>query len=793
MYWMGDIFAASLSFAIINPTEAYLTCKLIERSCPRPLSFTYGRCLMPFSMAAGFFGPALPSVAGAAVIYFCYGADFLTVLRTWFIADALGLLVVTPALLLLFEKRAVEVTRRSPVEVATLFSLLITTSIAVFSQNTLPILFIIPAIIVRIAFRLGPASTAMAVLLVSVISVTLTVGGNGPAMLVGDQTLAHRIALVQVFILVAFFTALPAASAFAEQTRLQKWLDDEVRSGRELAKKVLDNKANLRAAINNMAPGLCMYGADSRIIVCNEAFATNYGLPADSIIPGMTLAEVIDLRLSNGVFAGDSPEQYRAERMAPVTEEAHRIHQLNTGLTIAIRQRPLPGGGWVTTQEDITESRRIETRLAFLAHHDGLTGLANRVLLNDRIEMTLARVRRGEQAAVMFLDLDHFKTVNDSFGHATGDELLKIVADRLKSSLRETDTLARLGGDEFAILLADSEQPKGANIVAKRIIDMINAPFEIDGKQIRIGTSIGIATAPFDADTTQGLLKCADLALYKAKAEGRATYRFFEADMDTRMAARRELEHDLRDVVAEKGFTLHYQPLLNLATNKVVCMEALIRWQHPKRGMISPADFIPVAEETGLIVQIGKWVLEQACKDAARWGNGVKVSVNLSRHQLSCPSIVLHVANALAKSGLEPECLQLEITETAVMHNPAKSVELITSLRGLGIDIAMDDFGTGYSSLGCLRMFPFSKIKIDRSFINDLTTCHSSRMILRTIVSLARTLGMSTTAEGIETAEQLDIVRAEGCEEMQGYYYSRPKPIEDLRELLQSEAAAKVA
>ncbi len=786
MYLMGDVLAACIAFAITNATEAFLTCWLIQRFCPEALNFTYGRSLLRFCLIAGFFGPILPSVAGAAVIHTAYGMDFLTVFRTWYSADALGLLIMIPALFLLADKDEWAQQKRSQAETAGLFLALSVTSTLVFSQCSYPLLFVIPAIIVRIAFRLGPSYTAAAVLATGSIAITYTIAGLGPATLGAGVELPVRIEIVQVFILVAFFTALPAANAFAEQKRLQNGLDIQIRSRDELANELRESKQQLDIAVNNMSLGLCMYDGEGRVVLRNNAFAQVYGLSPDQVTPGMTLKQVVELRIANGIFAGDSPQQYLAERLTPVTSDVCKIHHLNTGRSIAITQRPLPGGGWVTTQEDITESRIVEKRLAFLAHHDALTGLANRALLHDRIELALTRVRRGEEVAVLFLDLDHFKSVNDTFGHATGDELLRIVAGRLRSGLRETDTIARLGGDEFAILLVGAKQPEGAGVVAQRIVDIMNAPINIDGKQIRVGVSIGIATAPYDAETTSGLLKCADLALYRAKADGRGTHRFFEAEMDSRMHARLKLEQDLREAVAEGGFMLHYQPLVNLETNEVSGFEALIRWNHDERGMISPADFIPLAEETGLIIPIGQWVLKQACRDAAAWAKPLKVAVNLSRAQLMSPGIVENVAAILAETGLSPGRLQLEITETAVMHDAAKAAQLLNELRSMGVEIAMDDFGTGHSSLSCLRGFPFNKIKIDRSFVNDLTSSLEARSILRTIVALAKVLGMSTTAEGIETAEQLDIVRAEGCGEMQGYFFSRPKPITEFSHFTRS-------
>ena len=426
-----------------------------------------------------------------------------------------------------------------------------------------------------------------------------------------------------------------------------------------------------------------------------------------------------------------------------------------------------------------------------MAEHDGLTELPNRIFLTERIELALTRVRRGESIAVLFIDLDHFKNVNDTFGHATGDILLKMVADNLRRGIRETDTVARLGGDEFAVLLTGSEQPEGAAIVARRIMELLSAPITINGRQIRIGASIGIAIAPDNAQTSGDLLKCADLALYKAKAVGRGGFRFFEPEMDTRMQARQRLEQDLREAMAAKAFEVHYQPIVDLKTDEITCLEALIRWRHPERGMISPVDFIPLAEETGLIVPIGNWVLEQACKDAMNWPPHTKVAVNFSRAQFNCSELMPNVAAILTATGLPAHRLQIEVTESTVMDHTEKAFDLLGQLRAIGVSIVMDDFGTGQSSLGCLRSFPFDKLKIDRAFVNDLTTSRQARSILKAIIKLANILGMTTTAEGIETAEQLDIARRQGCTEMQGYFFSRPKPASEILAYFQPECARR--
>ncbi len=413
---------------------------------------------------------------------------------------------------------------------------------------------------------------------------------------------------------------------------------------------------------------------------------------------------------------------------------------------------------------------------------DALTELPNRVLLRERLEHELKRVKRGEMLAVLCLDLDRFKSVNDTLGHPIGDELLKVVSDRLRACTREPDTIARLGGDEFAIIMTAIQQPTDAAALARRIRESIVKPFHLDGHQIIVDISIGISVAPIDATTPDQLLKNADMALYGAKGDGRGTYRFFEAEMDARMKARRDLEMDLRNALVNKEFELHYQPLVNLETNEITSFEALLRWHHPKRGLISPADFIPIAEETGLIIPLGEWVLRTACNETAKWPKDIKVAVNLSPAQLKSRNLIEVVTSALEESGLPAKRLQLEITESVLMHNTFATLATLHKLRELGVQIAMDDFGTGYSSLSYLRSFPFDKIKIDRSFIQDISSQAEPLAIVHAVAGLAKCLNMVSTAEGVETQQQMETLQNVGCTEMQGYFFSKAKPAAEIIE-----------
>jgi diguanylate cyclase (GGDEF)-like protein len=451
---------------------------------------------------------------------------------------------------------------------------------------------------------------------------------------------------------------------------------------------------------------------------------------------------------------------------------------------VAVSVQPMVGGGTVTTHHDITEQRRSEAKIAHMALHDTLTGLPNRVLLNQRLEDALLRVKRSEMLATHLLDLDNFKAVNDTLGHPAGDRLLGLVSDRLRKVVRETDTIARMGGDEFAIVQVAIMQPAEATALAHRIIETVRAPFDLDGTQVVIGTSVGIAVGPADGTAPDQLIRNADLALYRAKSDGRGTYRFFEREMDAQMQVRRVLEQDLRKALAAGEFELHYQPVVNLASNDVSGFEALIRWRHPERGMVPPAAFIPVAEEIGLISVLGEWAIRQACAAAVKWPDGIRVAVNLSPAQFRTPGLVQVVVSALAATGLSAEQLELEITEGTLLQDSEATLSTLYQLRALGVRIAMDDFGTGYSSLSYLQSFPFDKIKIDRSFVKDITDGVGSLNIVRAVAAMANGLGMTTTAEGVETVEQMETVRAEGCTEMQGFLFSKPLPAGDIERLL---------
>ena len=558
-------------------------------------------------------------------------------------------------------------------------------------------------------------------------------------------------------------------------------------------RRLRDQKVHLNTAIDNMSQGLTMFDGTGRLVLCNQRYIEIYGLSPAVIRPGCTVREVVEHRIATGSLTISEAEDYVDDRQTTLMhgQTVSKVFELPNGRTIVVTRRPMPQRGWVATHEDITERRRAESQIARMARHDALTGLANRVLLREQLEAALTRVRRGERLAILYLDLDHFKDINDTLGHSIGDGLLRLVAERLRACLRETDTIARLGGDEFAILQTGIERASDAAELAQRLREAITSPHDIDGHQVLADVSIGICIAPEDGVEADQLLKHADMAMYAAKADGRGTFRYFEAEMNARAKARRELELDLRNAIANHEFELYYQPLINLEKNEICSCEALLRWNHPTRGIISPEDFIPIAEDTGLIAPIGEWVLKRACTEAASWPDHVTVAVNVSPVQFKKQTLVLTVIGALAASGISARRLAIEITEAVLMQDNDTTINTLHQLRDLGVQIVMDDFGTGYSSLSYLRSFPFDKIKIDRSFINDVSDMGDAVAIVQATTSIASNMKIKTTAEGVETVEQLDKVRALGVTEMQGYLFSRPQRAEHLAELFHKQHGAK--
>ena len=540
----------------------------------------------------------------------------------------------------------------------------------------------------------------------------------------------------------------------------------------------------LDETLEHMPQGVATFDARNRLVICNSLYGEIYGLTSNDVKPGTNIRDLVAKRQEAGIYGSqnDTPE-FANDWISDFDNAATRVQELADGRTLSIRRKRKPDGGMITSTVDISDRRQLEARIEHMAYHDGLTGLANRLHLLERLEKMLAGRRSPENFTVFCLDLDHFKQVNDTLGHHIGDTLLRAVSDRLRETVRESDLVARTGGDEFIVVQTSAISAQSAATLANRIIDVVGAPYNLFGHHVDVGVSVGIAFSGGEVSDAGELIKRADLALYRAKQDGRGEFRFFEAEMNERLQARRRLERDLRQALPNQQFELYYQPVVCLEDNKVTGVEALVRWHHPERGLVSPGEFIPLVEEIGLAAPLGSWVINQACSDAARWPNEVKVAVNVSAAQFRKPGLVDTVATALEKTGLKSSRLEIEITETALLEDSETTIRILDQLRELGVRIAMDDFGTGYASLSYLQKFPFDRIKIDRSFIDEVNKDGNAGEIVKAVISLSKGLGMSTTAEGIETREQFDVVRAEGCSDVQGFLISQPRPRGELESL----------
>ncbi len=567
---------------------------------------------------------------------------------------------------------------------------------------------------------------------------------------------------------------LIAAMLFVVVRRL---LRDHEASSRRLTLE----KERLDKAVNNMTQGLLMFDASERLVISNQRYIDMYGLSADVVKPGCTFRELIAHRKACGSLAGDDSE-YADEVLRQIGRKTSQIIETPDGRSIQVVNEPLAGGGWLATHEDITERRRSEQQITHLAHYDGLTDLPNRTLFHERLKQELANVALGQRLALHYIDIDEFKGVNDSLGHLIGDELLKSVAASLRACVGHAGFVARLGGDEFAVVQTGIRNREDVESLIEAMLVAIRAPRDCLGHQLTADASIGVALIPDHGTDLDQIMKNADLAMYAAKAAGRRTWRFFEPEMDAQVKARHQLEVDLRHAIADDQLEVYYQPCLNLHDDRIVSCEALVRWKHPVRGMVSPAEFIPIAEDTGLINQLGEQVLQVACAEAATWPDDIRLAVNVSPVQFKSGTLALKVANALANSGLSPRRLELEITE-AVLIRDDDALDTVHQLRALGVRIALDDFGTGYSSLSYLQRIPFDKIKIDRCFVKDITESEGSASIVQAVVNIAAIRHMSTTAEGVETEAQRLVLKRLGCSEMQGYLFSPPKPAADVRSL----------
>jgi diguanylate cyclase (GGDEF)-like protein/PAS domain S-box-containing protein len=540
---------------------------------------------------------------------------------------------------------------------------------------------------------------------------------------------------------------------------------------------LLEQKRLLNSAIENMSQGLLMFGNNAELLLCNQRYLEMYDLSPDVVKPGCTLRELLDERRRVGSFFED-PDQYSRTILEAVAAGKVRSHITELGeRTFHVVSRPMPGGGWVATHQEITEQKQAEARIHYLAHHDLLTDLPNRAAFSEFLAKALERAAAQHgQLAVISADLDRFQEVNDVFGHSVGDAVLRELAQRLKDASGNA-FLARLGGDEFWLVLTEGPQPAAAELLAARLMNVAATDIQIDGHPIRTGLSIGIAIYPNDGTDAAALLANADAGLHRAKREGRGSVRFFEAQMDQRLRERRALQHELRAAIEHDELRVYFQPQAAI-DGRVLGFEALVRWQHPARGLVSPGLFIPLAEETGIIVSIGEWMLRRACREAASWDRPLQIAINLSSVQFRYGDLPGLVHSILLETGLAPHRLELEVTESVLIDDFSRAVAILRRLKALGVRIAMDDFGTGYSSLSYLQAFPFDKIKIDQAFISNLDKSPQSAAIVRAIIGLGRSLSLPVTAEGVETAEQLAFLARESCDEVQGYLIGKPLPIE---------------
>jgi diguanylate cyclase (GGDEF)-like protein len=578
--------------------------------------------------------------------------------------------------------------------------------------------------------------------------------------------------------LVPFFMAV----AFICE-RLRRTLLDAVISARDV--RLLADRFD--TALNNMPHGLCMFDAERRIVVANEQLNEQLGLTPSFDLRRLDPSQLAETCLSAGMLSGPDAERFVLEledRLSGSRSEDF-LTELQNGRTLEITVQPMDNGGMVVVVDDITERKLAEAKINHMARFDALTGLPNRTILRNRMEATMAESTAGIFCAIHFIDLDQFKQVNDTLGHSRGDMLLLAVADRLRNTVRQTDVVARFGGDEFVVLQTPVKDVEEASSLAERILQTVGTTYNIDGNEVAVSASIGIAFAPNDGADADQLLRNADMALYRAKSESRDTWRFFKPEMEAHARARRTLELDLRNALANDAFEVYYQPIVDVKTQRILACEALLRWPHPERGMISPVEFIPVAEEMGIITEIDKRVLRKACFDCQQWPDGIRVAVNLSPIQFSRTNVPALIRETLASTGLAPNRLEVEITETTLLQDTIRTRAALHQLQGLGVRISLDDFGTKYSSLSYLHSFPLHKVKIDQSFIHDIASNERMQTLLRGVARLSAELGLRVAVEGVETEEQLALVAVEdSVDEVQGFLFGRPLPVSAIRQLL---------
>lgn len=797
---IADVFATaaihhtlltSIGLSSIDGLEIFIAFSILKSRERLPFQFKGIPSLLSFSVAV-FAASAAAAMLAGIVYSFSQKAVDAHSLFSLSAAHLLGFFTVTPAVIRFLGSSKAAHPTPSPYERFGLLGLLVVLPVIMIVSYQSPFGFVILPILVTVAYRFGPKDTSAAVLLLSTTVLICSGLGFDPGANIAPTSLLSGPLILQLRILTTVFTVMLLAETIASQARLRARLSAELsrrsklnchlKSQEEaltLQKAELERAHNrLKEAIDILPEGMVILDADNRYVAWNRRYAQIYSQTADLLSVGGNFI------LENGLYpeAAGREDAWLADKLNLQASTDPRELFLD-GRYYLIEEKRTSEGGLISLQIDITDIKKRESSAVYMARHDALTSLPNRHVLTERMHAATTCEHRGEGMALLLLDLDNFKTVNDTLGHAAGDELLQAVADRLRNALRESDTVARLGGDEFAVLVKVS-QPETAGATAARVLNVLKNPVRIGGKNVVCSASIGIAITPDHSSEAIELFRLADLALYAAKEMGRGTYRIFEPELDIKFKAKAQLEAEVREAIIGKQFEIHYQLITCLSTLKPIGAEALVRWSHPLQASASAAEFIMIAEEIGLISELGAEILRRACFEAVTWPDEMSVSVNVTATELEADNFIDTVKSALADSGLAGDRLILEVTESTVMKDVERSARILRNIRELGVEVAMDDFGTGYSSLGSLAKVPFQKIKIDRSFVRDLAASPEARAILATIVDLAKTLGMATTAEGIETAEQLSIVKDYGCTLVQGYLFHRPQPAEQVRALL---------
>jgi diguanylate cyclase (GGDEF)-like protein len=766
---IGTDLLVLLNICVVNVAETLLAAAGIRRFTDGEIWFKSTKWIACF-LAIAVASCAAATAVGALVLSLA-GYPYLVIWRDWVASDSLGFLIGTPFLLSWTEPALLHgVTRWRMLEAAILTCLVGGVAYLSF-VSAAPILFLVFPCLAFITLRAGLPGATAGVLTVSAVLLWFTSLGTGPiAALPDTQHGFVRSLVLQAYFLTAMLSTIPIAVVLALREAF--------------AKELKQQHAISSGALNSMAQGLCMFDEQDRLIICNQRYLDLYDLPDSLTAPGTPLIRIVRREGDVGGLPVP-PEQHLRDLVAVAdSKQAYSELELGDGRVVEIQCRTLPDGSWIATHGDITEKKRVNDRVAYLANHDVLTGLANRSFFGEELQRLFAWTDRGHGFALLSLDLDHFKEVNDTLGHAIGDALLKEVSARLRAATRDSDFVTRLGGDEFAILQFPYNRPEDAATLAARLTEVLAEPFHIDGHDMIIGTTVGIAIAPRDARDAAELLRKGDMALYRAKLEGRGTYRFFEAGMDSVQQARRVLENELRTAIREGEFELHYQPILDLQTGAVTSLEALIRWRHPLRGLVQHSEFMPTAEESGLILPIGEWALREACRQAGTWPEAIIVAVNLSSLHFKSRGLVALVTSALTGARLDPARLELEITETVLLQEPETVLDTLHQIHQLGVGVTMDNFGSGNSNLNYLRRFPFTRIKIDQSLVCDMATQPDAAAIVNATVKLTSLLGITSSAEGVETAEQLDVLRAGGCSQVQGCCVGQPVPAEKVSQML---------